>query len=61
VGPTRPTMVVGRLAGGPNHLQSPFVASHMSSCKFPACLNFWYVSLMLHVGTLIHVSLNSAL
>ena len=47
-----------RLPGGPNHLQSALVASHVSSCQFSACLNFWYVGLMLHAGPLIHVSLN---
>ena len=60
VGPTRPAKVVD-LVGGPIHLQSSLVASHVSSYPFSTCLSFWYVGLALYVGPLIHTSLNSAL
>ena len=58
--PGRLTIRVGRPAHGPNHLKSSLVASHMSSCTSSMRLSFWYVSLVLYVGLLIHVSLNSA-
>ena len=58
---SRLTRVVGRLAVGPNHIQPSLVAFHMFSYPFSTCLSFWYVGLVLHVGSLIHVSLISML
>ena len=57
----RPTTVVGRLPGGPHQPPLALAGRHVSPNHCSTCLDLWYVGLVLHVGPLIHVSLNSAL